>query len=368
MMTHRMMTQTPTIDSRLDVFRDPLPGAATSPYLRFVDRMLRGVSQVVFQSNWLTGLLILAAIGFNSPPYLVAALVGTAVSTLTAVALSVDRGLIDAGLLGFNGCLAGIGLNFYLSQDITAGDWPGTRAYLFIILAAAFTTVIFGALGSLLGCRSVPALTAPFVFGSWLFLFGVFQFADLHPGSPLVPVIPADLTTSGGYTAGTVWNATFKGIGEIFFQDNAVSGVIMAVAVLVNTRIGALMMVAGPVVAALVAMGFGADAGAVDAGLYGFNASLTAIALGGFFYVSNPAGMLYTLFGVLVTTFVWPAFAVALAPVGMPTFTFPFVLTTWFFLLAKPAFGALRPVAPADATYPEDNLRRYRRGELAPGF
>lgn len=357
-----------SLDRTLDMFRDPIPGAEGNPAIRAVDRILRGVGQVVFQSNWLSGLLILIAIGVNSWPYLIAAVLGTAVSTLTAVVFGVDRGLIDAGLLGFNGCLAGIALTFYMSVDVTNGNWPDAQLYLYICLAAAFSTVIFAALGSLLGERAVPALTAPFVFASWLMLFGVYAFTGFEPGSLLVPNTPEALTETAGYTFETFLNGTFKGIGEIFFQDNAITGAIMALGVFVNTRIGGIMCVAGPAVAALLAMAAGADEGAINAGLFGFNAALTAIALGGFFFVFDAMGAVYTLFGVAVTTFVWPAIGALLAPIGMPTFTFPFVLTTWLFLLAKPGLGAVRAVAPADATYPEDHLRRMESAELAPGY
>lgn len=357
-----------SLDSSLDMFRDPIPGAETNSAIRALDWILRGVGQVVFQSNWLSGILILVAIGVNSPVYLVAAILGTVVSTYTAVLFKVDRGLIDAGLLGFNGTLAGIGLNFYMSQDLTKGDWPDLQLYLLIVLGAAFSTVILSALASLLGSRSVPTLTAPFVFASWLMLFGVYAFTGFEPGVTLTPRFPAALTETAGYTFETFFNGTFKGVGEVFFQDNAITGIIMTVGVFVNTRIGGLMCMGGPALAALIAMAAGADEGTINAGLFGFNASLTAIALGGFFFVFNSMGALYTLFGVVVTTFVWPAFGTLLAPIGMPTFTFPFVLTTWLFLLAKPGFAAVRAVAPADATYPEDNYRRWKTDKLAPGY
>jgi|GEM_PF-70066 len=148
----------------------------------------------------------------------------------------------------------------------------------------------------------------------------------------------------------------------------ALAGLIMAIGVFVNTRIGGLMTVAGSAIAACIAMLWGASEGAINAGLFGFNASLTAIALGGFFFVFDGMGILYTLLGIIITTFTWPAISTLFSPMGMPTLTFPFVLVTWFFLLAKPGLAAVRAVAPANSTYPEDNLRRHRSGELAPGY
>src|SRR5215472_11093188 len=49
-----------------------------------VDAILRGIGQVVFQNNALTGLLLLLAISVNSFVYAAAALLGATVSTYTA--------------------------------------------------------------------------------------------------------------------------------------------------------------------------------------------------------------------------------------------------------------------------------------------
>lgn len=358
-----------SLDESLDVFRRSVPGSDENRAIRALDWVLRGVGQVVFQSNWLSGTIVLIAIGVNSIPYVVAAILGTVVSTCTALVFKVDRGLIDAGLLGFNGCLAGIGINFCLSRDFSNGEWPALQVYGLIVLAAAFSTIVMSAISSLLGTRSVPTLTAPFVFATWLMLFSVHAFTGFDStGTLLTPGVPGQLTETAPYTFATFFNGTFKGVGEIFFQDNEVTGIIVVLGVLVNTRIGGLMCVGGSAVAALIAMAAGADEGAVNAGLYGFNASLTAIALGGHFFVFDKLGAVYALFGVVVTTFAWPAAALALAPIGMPTLTFPFVFTTWLFLIAKPGLRAVRAVAPPDATYPEDIYRRWKADELGPGL
>lgn len=206
-----------SLDELLDVFRRPIPGAAENPAIRALDRVLRGVGQVVFQGNWFTGIFVLIAIGVNSIPYLVAAILGTVVSTYTAVVFKVERGLIDAGLLGFNGCLAGIGINFYLSKDFTNGEWPDLQLYGLIVLAAAFSTIVMSALSSLLRSRSVPALTAPFVFASWLMLFAVHAFTGFDSaGTLLTPSTPGQLTETAPYTFGTFFNGTFKGSARSF--------------------------------------------------------------------------------------------------------------------------------------------------------
>jgi len=78
------------------------------------------------------------------------------------------------------------------------------------------------------------------------------------------------------------------------------------------------------------------------------------------FLVLNVPGMLYALLGVIITARVWASIGIFLDPTGMPVLTSAFVLITWFMLLAQRGFKVLVPVPPAQATTPEENLRRYR--------
>src|SRR5579875_3365577 len=155
-----------TLRQRLPSFTFP-----DHPLVRFPEWTLRGISQVVFQNNILTGSAILAAIFYNSRPYGFACLLGTVTATVTAFLLKADRDLIKAGLFGFNGALLGIGLNAYMSRDFTTGQYPDWHLYIYIAFGAAFTAVLLSALASTLASAQAPALTAPFVLAAWLFIF-----------------------------------------------------------------------------------------------------------------------------------------------------------------------------------------------------
>ncbi len=82
--------------------------------LAFLDSILRGTGQVMFQNNSYTGLLFLIGIAYNSWLFALAVTLGTAVSTLTAMAMGADRILVRSGMFGFNGGLVGIALLYFL--------------------------------------------------------------------------------------------------------------------------------------------------------------------------------------------------------------------------------------------------------------
>ena len=75
--------------------------------LAAIDALHRGIGQVIFQNNPLTGGIFLIGIFYNSALLGTASLLGLTSSTLTAWLLGRDRGLIRNGLFGFNGVLVG---------------------------------------------------------------------------------------------------------------------------------------------------------------------------------------------------------------------------------------------------------------------
>jgi urea transporter len=330
------------------------------PTLGFVDWVLRGIGQVVFQNNPVSGAVILAGIFYNSWIYGTVCLVGTIISTVTALLFRADKGMIKDGLFGFNGALIAIALVAYTSPNFTTGNIPNLHLCLYIVLCAAFTTVIMPAFGAILGPHKVPGLTMPFVLATWFVLGALLQFSTIDVSNALKPTSPSDFTgPTPVYTWITWFHGITMGIAEIFFQDNWVTGVIMLIGIAINSRIAALMALMGSTLAVGAAVFYGAHDEAIRDGLFGYNAALTAMALGGFFLVLNVPGFIYTVIGVLVTVRVWPSLGIFLEPSGMPVLTSAFVFVTWLMLLAKNGFPSLIPVAPADATTPEDNLRRY---------
>ncbi len=219
----------------------------------FVDSLLRGTGQVMFQNNPITGLLFLVGIFYNSRLLGACALIGLVSSTLAARLLGIDRSLIGAGLFGFNGVLVGIGLAFFLEFE------PYLVAY--IVLGGIVSTVLMAALANLLSPWDMPALTAPFVLTTWMFIFVVYQFDLVRPTELIVPATPdpaAPIQTElrplpegaagGGLTATNLGEAFFRGIGEVMFEDNLVTGVVFLAAIAVNSRIAALMAALGSAV------------------------------------------------------------------------------------------------------------------------
>ena len=258
----------------------------------FIDAVLRGIGQVMFQNNAYAGLLFVGGILVNSPLFALGALIGAAVSTASAMVFGVDRCAVRAGLYGFNGALVGIALLFYLR--------PGPWSWACVVLAAAGSTVLMAALTQWLGHWKVPALTAPFVFGTLPLLLASRRWERLQ-ATPMLPpaALPEALAVDGAMSAATVVQGLFNGIGQVFFQGSVASGLCFAVGLLIGSRSACVAALFGSLVGLLVAAGLGAAEPALRAGLYGFNSVLVAIALAGVFIAIDRFALAYALLGAI---------------------------------------------------------------------
>ena len=187
----------------------------------FADAVLRGLGQVVFQNNALSGLLILLALSVNSFVYAVAAVFGAAVSTYTAMLLRVDRRLVRDGLFGFNGALTGIAVVAFTSKEYTHGDLPSANLILYLALAAAFSTILARAFAFVIRNDRVPGLNFPFCVATVLLLGALHQFSGVDVAKAVHPLVPLLHAANGAqvYTSDTWLYGVATGISQVFMQD-----------------------------------------------------------------------------------------------------------------------------------------------------
>lgn len=307
--------------------------AERQPIVRAVDVTLRGAGQVMFQDNPLTGLLFIIGIAWGAaaagmPAVAIGSVVGLIVATATAALLRVDQGAFRSGLYGFNGILVGAALPTFMAVD--------ALLWVYIVVGSAVSTVVMQAIANVMTTFKAPALTFPFVLTTWLLVLAGYSFSKLDVvaiGPPALAVAVGPQSLDMGAQA--VVESMLRGVAQVFLIGNAVTGAIFILALAVSSIWAAAFAVVGTVVAFLVAVALGASSADVTAGLYGFSAVLTAIALGSVFFRPGLRVTLFALLGTVFTVVAQGALDVVMAPMGIPTFTFPFVLVTWLFLLPR---------------------------------
>lgn len=265
----------------------------------------RGIGQVMFQNNALSGLLMLIGIFLNSWQMGILALSGNIISTLTAHFSGYGRDDIKNGLYGFNGTLVGIAVGVFMELSL--------GSLLLMVVAACISTWIARLLNLQ---RSLPGFTAPFILSVWMLLgFCSWIMPDI--------LLVSDTVTDA--TQGINYFQTFSfGIGQVMFQGNIWTGLLFLVGILVNSRTAAFYTVIGALFPIPLAILLGIDAETLNMGLMGYNGVLCAIALGD----RTLKSLVWDSCSVLLSTL--------LQIIGMnleiTTLTAPFVVSVWIIM------------------------------------
>jgi urea transporter len=311
--------------------------AAASKPLRFVDVTLRGIGQVMFQDNPLSGLLFFIAIGWGSyasgvPQVAVGGCVAVVASTLAAYWLRVDEASLKAGLYGFNAYLVGLALATFMA--------PSTTMWVYVVLGGAVSVVVMLAISNVFKTWSVSALTAPFVLTAWLLLLATNLFSGLDGGAlpPVAQIEAISPAAANPLRVGDFVGGVFTSITQVFLKGYGPAALLLLAGLAVNSVASAIFAAVGAVVAVITAHLLGAESELVTAGLLGFNPVLTAIALGAVFYRPGVRVVVYTLVATVLSVIAQGTMIAFLTPFGIPTLTAAFVLVTWLFLLPRLKF------------------------------
>ncbi|RKT47354.1 urea transporter [Thiocapsa rosea] len=307
-------------------------------FVRFIDVNLRGAGQVIFQNNPLTGLFFLAAITWGAisggaPQIAIGAFVALVVATVTAMLLDADEDSLRQGLFGFNGMLVGCAVPTFIE--------PSLAMWALLVIGAATSTVAMLAIANVMKTWGTPALTFPFVLTTWFLMLGAYSFGAVTIDGMGPPALPNSMSTSPFSTAEAasqalpLLEAWLKGPAQVFLIDDWLSGILVVIGLAVSSLWAAGLALAGAAIALVTSLALGASLSDISGGLYGFSAVLTAVALGCVFYAPSWRVALFTLLGTIFTVIVQGAMDAAFAPIGIPTFTAPFVFVTWLFLLPK---------------------------------
>jgi urea transporter len=317
---------------------------ASSGVLRFIDINLRGIGQVMFQDNPLTGLLFLIAIAWGSyaagaPQVAIAGVVAVVVATLTAQWLRVDKASLNAGLFGFNAVLVGLALATFLA--------PGPLLWVYVVLGAAVSVVVMLATTNVVKPWG-GALTFPFVLTTWILLLATYGFSGivgtaLPSGGVVLPFQPYEASP---LQLIELVQGVFQSISQVFLKASGIAALLLLAGLAVNSLAAAAFALGGAILAVLTAHLFGAESELITGGLLGFSPVLTAIALGTVFYQPSWRVVVYTAVATIFTVVAQAALNVAVTPFAIPALTAPFVLVTWLFLLPRQRLEETEAAAP----------------------
>jgi urea transporter len=299
--------------------------------------VFRGVGQVFFEENALTGALMSLGLAFNSPLMATGGVVGSAIGTATAHVMKFDEGETKAGIYGFNSTLIGIATFFHFQ--------PSVVSVLLLIagcIAGAFVTRLMR------HHLPFPTYTSPFIVTTWVVFFvglalhapqvkSTDEPADsyLNDSIPGIAAVEGEAPAPGKTTAPTesrsrvfvdIVEAAARSIGEVKFQGSIWTGLLFLIGIGLNNKAHAIWVFVASLLATFVAVYHHDPSHDVALGLSQYSAPLAAIAL----YLWRKS-LVAPLLGVMLTVPLTEAFPLT----GLPTYTAPFVLATWIVLILE---------------------------------
>jgi urea transporter len=293
----------------LAVCNDPEPDsdpanvtdAQSSPLSTLFRTLLRSLGQVVLQPNAFTGICLLAAWLLSGPRLACAALIGAIAANLNAMLAGCPEADTRAGLHGFNGALAGLVAFILIADPLLAS--------VVSIVAASCTAWLLQPWSRWLRMRGLGYFSSPYLIVTWLWLPLI---ASRAPAASSMPVHSLDALRFG--------HGVLASLAQAGFTSGAPAGLLVLIGIAAASRKQALYGLIGAGVGSAAHLLLGASPGSLDAGLLGFNGTLTALALTGI-----GVGFVPVLAGIAISVLL----QAAAVHFGWPSLTAPFVLAAW---------------------------------------
>lgn len=285
--------------------------------------VLKNISQVLLLNNAWTGLLILLGLFVGSWKVGVMALIASVIALLLAKRTNYSEEEINTGLSGFNPVLTAIALTLFLV--------PQWYSLIIILVAIVITMPIGSAFREFFKPFSVPMLTMPYVFVSWLILLMSFQFKFVNADVNILPNAIQEIQFSGHHIQ--FINAFLSGFSEIFLLKSVLAGTLILIGIFIASRKAGVYAIVANLIGFLAVIVLGANHDQINEGLFGYNVILTVLALGIAFRtrIQRPISI---VLGILLTVVIHAGMTTLLTPYGLPVFTLPFIIATWIMLFA----------------------------------
>lgn len=322
-----------------------MAGVSATPVRRslwLVDAVLKSYAQLFFSESRLAGAVLLGTTWLR--PWAGAlglAAVLLALSVVGVAHFSVERA--GRGLYGFSPLFLGLAL----------GTWfePGPGPLLALALGVVAVVFLQVSLEAALGFYlALPSVSLPFVAVAHLVWLSSAAVAGLTHAAVSTPA-----------PARSWWGGFLEALGAVFFQPGWLAGTLVLLALVLSSRIAALLALVGYAVASgLLAVVH--PSVAVPPALVGLNAVLVAVALGGIWFVPQRSSFVFAAVGAALASVLTLALWGALQPLGLPVLVLPFNLSLLLALYSMRQ--RLRDAAPRTVDFPagapEVNLAYYR--------
>ncbi|MCB0822800.1 MAG: urea transporter, partial [Bacteroidales bacterium] len=263
----------------------------------FTDSIFNSYSQIFFSKNRIFA-YILVVVSFIDPVAGFSGLLAVLFTNGSAYLIGFNRFNIKSGFYGFNSLLVGLGLGIYYTLS--------PEFLLILLFASVLTLFLTVFLEGVIGKYGLPYLSFSFLLGIWMVTLASRQFTALSMSERGI-FIANEIYAIGGTNslAVYVWFTQlpipsvlavyFKSLGAIFFQYHILAGMLIAIGLLIYSRLAFLLSLLGFFSAYLFYQIVGGNITELSYSFIGFNFILTAIAIGGFYIIPSRFSFMWVI-------------------------------------------------------------------------
>ena len=326
----------------------------------FIDAIICSYSQIIFNDNTFSGIILIIATFCVSPQVGVGGLVCTVTAVIYLKLLKVDPMMIRLGVYGFCPALVGI-----IMASLIFSDGMDLYFFVFFVLAAIFCVTVNLALAAVFGKWDASGLGLPFGFTLLVFMSAGQNMA--HVAQPesiqahMTPVVEPSMIES--MSAMELVQSLYAGICELFGGITLLPAILIGIALICASRIDFISAILGAVVSTAAAIFFGVPTAPIILGLYGYSGMLLMLVLTRSFRIT-PATYILDLIFAGISSILASWLTVSMGLIGAVGGPIPFSLTCCALMLAAPNIGSMEYNAPKYWGVPE-TVPKIKKAMLA---
>lgn len=278
--------------------------------------------------------------------------------------LGLSKVNITSGFYSFNSLMVGLVMGIMFKFSLTF--------FLLLFIFSMLAVLITNAVGIFFSKYALPVLGIPFVITVWLLIFATRNLHGLQPSEHFLFVYN-DLYSLGGMQMVKAYqwlqdfhlpgllDVYFKSLGAIYFQYNIVAGILIALGLLIYSRIAFTLSVLGFVSGYYAFYFLNGDVSQLSYSYIGFNYILAAISIGGFYLIPSSKTYLLAALICAIIAVVHSAIGYFLGLLQLPMYSLPssiIILLTLLTLKYRYQSKGLTLV-PLQLFSPEKNLYRH---------
>lgn len=328
--------------------------------LEFIDSVISGYSQIIFNDNTFTGILFIIGIFIGSIEHGIMSLVGAITSTLVSHFIGIGRADIRSGVYTFNGTLTGLGVVTFIFAGQGLSPWMFGLTIAGAIICVYLTAGLIGFLSKF----NLPILVIPFCFTMALLVPASLRFPTMGATTTVIPYFNEFAAAEPfNWTIQSFLSAVINSFSEILLQSNVISGSLILIGLLMASRVDVLGGLLAAALANCLAIYLGLPGSGIEIGLYSFNSVLVMVLLFGRGYRMSVKSFIFALVIAIITVIVSAWILSFMAPLGIPIVAFPFVTVATLGLLGREFYSSLKPIECSMWGVPETIEKEFKNRE-----